>query len=56
MAILRLTSLLPLHHNLALLVALALEADFHVALLLEAGKLFSLLQQHQVAGLGKEFV
>src|SRR5664280_449900 len=49
-------TLLPLHHNLPLLVALALEADFHVALLLEAGGLLSPLQQHQVAGLGEEFV
>src|SRR5664280_3769760 len=44
------------YHDLPLLVASALEADFHVALFLEAGKLFSPLQQYQVAGLGEEFV
>ena len=47
---------LPLHRYLPFLVCDPLQADFYVALLLEARELLAPLDQHQVAVLGEEFV
>ena len=47
---------LPFHRDFALPICKPLDADFHVALVDEAGKLFAPLQQNQVTFFGKEFV